>query len=257
MNKATVQLLIAAGVLSVCPDVALSQVPIPSVPAPLSVDGKFRLYLPQTYSLPSVLVPAAFAGLDQAMDSSKEWGQSWRRSLTAGGRSAVSFRLVRSALLGRTASFMRIHPSSRQESTDSGRGRPPVAINTATARSDRGTRMPAFGNYAAAIGGGFFPSAWLPPSASSLDDSLKRNAAILELNAGINDTGIEFGTDNRRFFHNKLLRPFHRGGKQQKTEPKGLDHASTEERTFSDVSHDHSSDRVYVHVTGDITTKAG
>lgn len=166
--------------MCVCPDVALSQVPIPSVPAPLSVDGKFRLYLPQTYSLPSVLVPAAFAGLDQAMDSSKEWGQSSRGYLNRWGTQRGQFQIGAFCAFGADSFFPSGKHGFWQRTAY-------VAINTATARSDRGTRMPAFGNYAAAIGGGFFPSAWLPPSASSLDDSLKRNAAILELNAGINN----------------------------------------------------------------------
>jgi hypothetical protein len=213
MNKATVQLLIAA--VCLCPDIALSQVSIPSAPAPLSVDGKFRLYLQQAYSLPSVLVPAAFAGLDQGRDSPKEWGQSSRGYLNRWGTQRGQFQIGAFCAFGADTVFHedpRFFPSGKHGFW---LRTAYVAINTVTARSDRGTRMPAFGNYAAAIGGGFFPSAWLPPSASSLDDSLKRSAAILGMNAGIN-MGIEFGTDNRRFFHNKLLRPFHRGGKAVK-----------------------------------------
>lgn len=86
-------------------------------------------------------------------------------------------------------------------------------MHTVVAHTDRGTEMPAFGNYAAAIGAGFFPSAWLPQSANSVTDSLKRSAAMLGMNVGVN-MGIEFGPDDRRFFRDKILRRFHRNGKQ-------------------------------------------
>ena len=69
--------------------------------------------------------------------------------------------------------------------------------------------MPAFGNYAAALGAGFAPSTWLPPSQASIASSLERSAAMLGMNAGMN-MGIEFGPDDRRFFHDKILRRFRR-----------------------------------------------
>jgi hypothetical protein len=86
-------------------------------------------------------------------------------------------------------------------------------MHTVIARTDRGTEMPAFGNYAAAIGAGFFPSAWMPRSTNSMTDSLKRTTAMLFMNVGVN-MGAEFGSDDRRFFREKILRRFHRNGKQ-------------------------------------------
>jgi hypothetical protein len=86
-------------------------------------------------------------------------------------------------------------------------------MHTVIARTDRGTEMPAFGNYAAAIGAGFFPSAWLPQSANSLTNSVKRSTAMLGMKVGVN-MGIEFGPDDRRFFREKVLRWLHRNGKQ-------------------------------------------
>jgi hypothetical protein len=44
-------------------------------------------------------------------------------------------------------------------------------------------------------------------------DSLKRSAAMLGMNVGVN-MGIEIGSDDRRFFRDKVLRRFHRSRKQ-------------------------------------------
>ncbi|MGB7168404.1 MAG: hypothetical protein WBD32_05310, partial [Acidobacteriaceae bacterium] len=82
-----------------------------------------------------------------------------------------------------------------------------VLTHTLLARSDRGATMPAFGNYAAAVGAGFAPAAWLPPSANSVTSSLERTAAMLGMNIGMN-MGIEFGPDDRRFIQEKVLRRF-------------------------------------------------
>jgi hypothetical protein len=53
---------------------ASAQTPAPSAASRLTLRDKFQLYFQQTYSGPSAMVPAAFAGLDQAADSPKEWG---------------------------------------------------------------------------------------------------------------------------------------------------------------------------------------
>jgi hypothetical protein len=44
-------------------------------------------------------------------------------------------------------------------------------------------------------------------------DSLKRSAATLGMNVGVN-MGIEFGSDDRRFFREKVLRRLHCSWKQ-------------------------------------------
>lgn len=82
-------------------------------------------------------------------------------------------------------------------------------MHTVAARTDRGGREPAFGNFAGALGAGFFPATWLPPSATTTADSLKRSAAMLGMDIGIN-MGIEFGPDDGRFFREKVLPWFHR-----------------------------------------------
>lgn len=46
-----------------------------SAPVPLTLGERFRLYLRQSYSTPSMLVPVGLAAIDQATDSPKEWGE--------------------------------------------------------------------------------------------------------------------------------------------------------------------------------------
>ena len=61
----------------VLPIASMAQTVLPAVPAPLRLDQKFQLYMQQAYSLPSVLIPAAVAGIDQAADSPNYWGEGW------------------------------------------------------------------------------------------------------------------------------------------------------------------------------------
>ena len=199
--------------LCLCSEVAWTQAHSSSAPSPLNFEDKFRLYLRQTYSLPSVLVPAAFAGLDQAANSPNEWGQGSRGYLNRLGTQRGQFQIGAFCAFGVGAALRedpRFFPSGKHGMW---RRTEYVVMHTVIAHSDRGAEMPAFGNYAAAIGAGFFPSAWLPHSANSITESLKRSAAMLGMNVGVN-MGIEFGSDDRRFFSEKVLRRFHRSGKQ-------------------------------------------
>jgi hypothetical protein len=211
MNKTVLGMMVAAVCLS--SEVALAQASPLSSPSPLNFGDKFRLYLRQTYSLPSVLVPAAFAGLDTAADSPKEWGQGPRGYLDRLGTQRGQFQIGAFCAFGVGAALHedpRFFPSGKHGMW---RRTAYVVKHTVIAHTDRGTEMPAVGNYAAAIGAGFFPSAWLPRSANSVTDSLKRSAATLGMNVGVN-MGIEFGSDDRRFFREKVLRRLHCSWKQ-------------------------------------------
>lgn len=211
MNKTVLGMMIVAVYFS--SQVALAQTSSPSAPSPLNFGDKFRLYFGQTYSLPSVLVPAAFAGLDQAVDSPNEWGQGSRGYLNRLGTQRGQFQIGAFCAFGVGSA---LHEDPRFfPSREHGMWRRTAYVVTPTfiAHTDQGTVMPAFGNYAAALGAGFAPSAWLSQSANSVTDSLKRSAAMLGMNVGVN-MGIEFGSDDRRFFRDKVLRRFHRSGKQ-------------------------------------------
>jgi hypothetical protein len=211
VNKTVFGMMIVALCLS--SEVAWTQASPLSASPPLNFGDKFRLYLRQTYSLPGVLVPAAFAGLDQAADSPSEWGQGSRGYLNRLGTQRGQFQIGAFCAFGVGAALHedpRFFPSGKHGTW---RRTAYVVMHTFIAHTDRGTEMPAFGNYAAAIGAGFFPSAWLPQSANSVADSMKRSAAMLGMNVGVN-MGIEFGSDDRRFFREEVLRRFHHSGKQ-------------------------------------------
>lgn len=79
-----------------------------------------------------------------------------------------------------------------------------VLTHTLMARTDGGGEMSAFGNYAAALSAGFAPA-----GEASVGSSLVRSAAMLGMDAGMN-MGIEFGSDDGRFFRDKVMRRFHR-----------------------------------------------
>lgn len=51
---------------------ALAQSPLPTAPTPLTFDQRFHIYLKQTYSVSSILVPAVFSGIDQAAGGSNQ-----------------------------------------------------------------------------------------------------------------------------------------------------------------------------------------
>jgi hypothetical protein len=210
MNKTVLGMMIVTMCLS--SEVALAQASPLSTPSPLNFGDKFRLHLQQTYSLPSILVPAAFAGFDQVADSPNEWGPGSRGFLNRLGTQHGQFQIGAFCAFGVGAALQedpRFFPSGKHGTW---RRTAYVGMHTVIVHRDRGTEMPAFGNYAAAIGAGFSASAWLPRSANSVTDSLKRSAATLGMNVGVN-MGNEFGSDDRRFFREKVLRRFQRSGK--------------------------------------------
>lgn len=207
MTRAVLSMLIAAACLAAIRSSA--QVAVPPAASRLTTGDKFRMYIRQTYSLPSVLFPAAFAGLDEATDSPKEWGQGKRGYLDRLGTQRGQFQIGAFCGFAVGAAFHedpRFSPSGRHDRWSRIAW---VLTHTLLARSDGGKVMPAFGNYAAALGAGFAPAAWLPPSEASIANSLERSAAMLGMNVGMN-MGIEFGPDDRRFFRDKILRRFHR-----------------------------------------------
>ena len=207
MTRAVLSLMLVAVCLAATR--ALAQVAVPPAHSRLAAGDKFRIYFRQTYSLPSVLFPAAFAGLDQATDSPKEWGRGGRGYLDRLATQRGQFQIgafCGFAVGGALHEDPRFFPSGRHGMW---RRTGYVLAHTLMARTDGGRDMPAFGNYAAALGAGFAPASWLPASEASAASSLERSAAMLGMNVGMN-MGIEFGSDDRRFFHDKILRRFRR-----------------------------------------------
>jgi hypothetical protein len=180
-----------------------------STPAPMTLNEKFQLYIRQTYSVPSMLVPAGFAAIDQAADTPKEWGRGGQGYLNRLGTVRGQLQIGNFCAFGVGAALHedpRFLPSGKHGMWRRTRY---VVMHTLVARTDQGKEQPAFATYAGALGAGFFPATWLPPSGSSVGNSFKRSALFLGMDAGIN-MGIEFGPDDRRFFNDKIRRLFHR-----------------------------------------------
>lgn len=81
-----------------------------------------------------------------------------------------------------------------------------VFVHTLVARTGSGGEQPAFGTFSGALGYGFFPDLWLPPSQNSIGRSFTRSAIFMGVSMGKN-MGIEFSADDRKFFRDKVIRP--------------------------------------------------
>jgi hypothetical protein len=187
-----------------------AQAPPLATPTPLKFEQRFQIYLKGTYGLSSVLVPAVVAGINQATDSPKEWGQG---STGYGDRAATvrgQFQFHNLCEFGVDAALHedpRFFPSGRHGTWARTKY---VFVHTLVARTDNGGEQPAFGILAGAMGSGFFPNLWLPPSKNSVEQGFTRSAIFLGVSVGKN-MRIEFGPDDRRFFRDKVIRPiFHR-----------------------------------------------
>jgi hypothetical protein len=137
MNKAVLGMTIAVGLSS---EIALAQASVPSAPSPLNFGDKFLIYIRQTYSVSGVLVPAAFAGLDQVADSPNEWGQGSRCYLNRLGTQRGQFQIgAHSALSASAPHSTRIRASSHRENTGCG-GVPRTSQCTPSSRARTGER---------------------------------------------------------------------------------------------------------------------
>ncbi len=197
--------ILVLAMLAFCPYLAVlsAQTPVPSAPPPLTLQEKFQLYLSQTHSVSSLLAPAAFAAIDQATDSPKEWGQDGGGYLRRLGTQRGQLQLGNVSAFGIDAALHedpRFFPSGAHGMW---RRTKYVLVHTLVARTDNGRERPAFGNYARALGAGFFPATWLPRSDNSVPDSLRRSVRMLGMEVGVN-MGVEFSADNRKFFREKV-----------------------------------------------------
>lgn len=198
--------ILAVFALYLClPGISGAQSAPAAPPAPLTFEEKLQNYLKQVYSPSSVLIPAAFAGIDQATDSPREWGQGWTAYGRRAGTVRGQFQFHNFCEFGVGAALSedpRFFPSGRHGTWPRTKY---VFIHTLVARTDSGGEQPAFGTFAGALGSGFFPNLWLPSSENSIGHGLTRSAIFLGVSMGKN-MGIEFGPDDRRFFRDKVIR---------------------------------------------------
>jgi hypothetical protein len=181
------------------PIIANAQSPLPAAPAPLTLDQKLRIYLKQTYSLSSWLAPAAIAGISQATDVPREWGQGGAAYGERVGSLRGQFQFGNFCKFGVGAAMHEDPRFLRSTLHGTWPRMKYVFVHTLVARTDSGGEQPALGTFAGAFGSGFFPNLWLPPSENSIGRGFTRSAIVLGVSMGKN-MGIEFGPDNRRFF---------------------------------------------------------
>lgn len=146
--------------------VVFSQPSNPVEFTPMTRSERLRSYLTGTFGPGSLAKTAVRAGLDEWIDSPKEWGQD---AAGYGQRfgNAESKHIIRHTLEFGAASLM--HEDDRYLA--SGRtgfwGRTKHAIaSTFLARRDNGDRTFAFARIGSAAGTAFISRAWQPPSAS-------------------------------------------------------------------------------------------
>lgn len=184
---------------------AWAQSMLPTAPAPLTLDQRFQIYLKQTYSVSSILVPAVFSGIDQAEHSPREWGQGGfaygERLATVHGQFQINNACVFAvgAMLHEDPRYL---PSGLRKTWPRMRY---AVVHTLVARTDSGGQQPAFATFAGAFGFGFFPNLWLPTSENSPGQGLTRSLTFIGVNVGMN-MGLEFRQDDLRF----LKKVFHR-----------------------------------------------
>lgn len=177
---------------------------------PLTLKERFHIYLRQTYSVPSMVVPAGIATLEQATDSPKEWGPDGEGYLNRLATQRGQFQIGNFCAFAVGTALHedpRFVPSGLHGTCQRTKY---VMVKTLVARTDNGREQPAFANYAGALGAAFFASTWLPRSENSLASSLKRSGMMLGMEVGVN-MGAEFGPDDaghRRFFREKILGRF-------------------------------------------------
>ncbi len=175
-----------------------------TLPTPLALHQKFEIYLKQAYEPQSFLVPAFFAGIDQARNSPKELGQDTEAFGGRLGSIRGQFQIANAAQFGVGAA---LHEDPRYFSSNlhgSWVRTKYVFKHTYIARMDDGSERLAFALIAGATAGGFAPNGWLPGSQNGVERGFERTAIMLLINLGVN-MGREFGPDDKKFFFEKIL----------------------------------------------------
>lgn len=151
-------------------------------PEPLSVGGKFRYYLGETYLNPGfITAPALRASIRMANPPGHfptAYPADWRQGAGAFGRNygdAMAQRI--SFQTGRFATGALIHEDPRYapSSSHSVLARSLHAFTyTFVDRSDSGHRVPAFSNFMGAAAGGFVGNTYLPPGFANVTHAGQR-----------------------------------------------------------------------------------
>lgn len=166
---------------------------------PLTEHERLYRYLKTLASPEAVLRSAAGAGIDQALDTPKEWGQG---GLGYGRRlgSAFAEHLVRETLMFGSSSVL--HEDNHYvRSGETGFGaRLKYALESSLlARHDDGSRQLSISRIGSTLGASFIWRIWQPPSTNSVGDAMENFGISMGVTAGF-DVMREFMPD---LFHRK------------------------------------------------------
>jgi len=166
---------------------------------PLTERERLRLYLKKLASPEAVFRSAAGAGIDQAMDSPKEWGQG---GLGYGRRfgSAYAEHIVRETLVFGSSSVL--HEDNhyiRSGETGFAKRLKYALESSILARHDDGTRHLSISKIGSFVGASFIWRIWQPPSTNSPGDAAENFGIAMGVSAGF-DVAREFLPD---LFHRK------------------------------------------------------
>jgi hypothetical protein len=168
-------------------------------PSPLSVGGKLRFQLLETFGPLGLLGAASSAGLNQWRDYPTEWGQGAkgygrRFGSRLGQNTAMNFIQfgVGAALREDPRYFL-----------SEGQGIFPrvghAIASTFVARTDDGGRRIAVSEFAGVIGGEFISNTWYPKRLATTTDALRGSIITFGFDAGRN-IFREFWPDIRKIF---------------------------------------------------------
>jgi hypothetical protein len=166
---------------------------------PLTEHERLRLYLKRLVSPEAAFRSAVGAGIDQGMDTPKEWGEG---AVGYGRRfgSAYAEHIVRETLMFGSSSVL--HEDNhyiRSGETGFGRRLKYALESSLLARHDDGTRQFSISKIGSALGASFIWRIWQPPSTNSVGDAMENFGIAMGVSAGF-DVAREFLPD---LFHRK------------------------------------------------------
>ena len=153
---------------------------------PLTLREKYRIALNRSVD-PIEFVRIAFgAGIDQARDYPREWGQGWN---AFGVRVASGFgqQLVREQIEFGVWAIDREDPRHHRSELHGVWPRTKYAIvHTFVARRDDGSQIPAYSRFIGDYGAGFVSREWYPTRFHNIPQGIDAGSVSLGLDVGLN-----------------------------------------------------------------------
>lgn len=162
------------------------QLPAQAETEPLTLGEKYRVALNRSVD-PVEFVRIAFgAGLDQARNYPREWGQGWN---AFGVRVASGFgqQLVREQIEFGVWAMDHEDPRHQRSGLQGIWPRARYAVvHTFVSRRDDGSRMPAYSRFAGDYGAGFISREWYPDRFHNFQQGFEAGSVSLGLDVGLN-----------------------------------------------------------------------